>query len=134
MAGTLGHNTAARECSRPLRGQKAETTSKHTVSIPTVRFSAHLSSGEGPAPSSGISLPPPPLPPSASILPPPFTYPPACLPGSGLALSPSPGSFWLCPQVSSPISSDLSDVCLFVLKAISFLERNSAIEIVNYLH
>lgn len=133
-ARTLGHDAVARECSGPLRGQKAETTSKRTVSTPTVRCTLiphprkaqlHLRASPSPHPRFLPSTPPSALHPSP-------THPRRR--GSGLAFSPSPGLFWLCPQVSSPSSSDLSEVCLFVLKAISFLKRNSAIGIVNYLH
>lgn len=60
-ARTLGHDAVARECSGPLRGQKAETTSKRTVSTPTVRCTLiphprkaqlHLRASPSPQPAS----------------------------------------------------------------------------------
>lgn len=78
-------------------------------------------------PSSHLQASPSLLP--ASISPPPFTHP-----DSEPAVSSSPGLFWLCPQVSSPISSDLTRVCFSQTKTISSLKRNSAIDIINYVH
>lgn len=129
-----GGSRMQRTPQRPEGGDDFQTHCEHTVSTPAVRCTLiphprkaqlHLRASPSPHPRFLPSTPPSALHPSP-------THPRRR--GSGLALSPSPGLFWLCPQVSSPSSSDLSEVCLFVLKAISFLKRNSAIGIVNYLH